>query len=309
MLTVRQMRYFEALATTGHFRRAAEMVHVSQPALSVQIAEMEQHLGCKLIERRRNASFLTADGERLLPEIREILARIAALEARARQARGPLEGRIRIGVIPTVAPYLLPTLVPVLRRQYPKAEIELKESVTDTIVEWLADGRLDVAIIALPIDRSGLVTRRLFADRFLIASSINETDVLVTPLAEDSIDSARLLLLEEGHCLRDQALDVCGLTAGRQALDFGATSMATLLQMVSQDLGLTLIPELAVKTEEQRNTLRIVPFSDRQPHRDIGIVWRRSAGRKRDVDALADAVLECAEALLPDDATLYRETA
>ncbi len=302
------MRYFDALATAGHFRRAAELVHVSQPALSVQIAEMEEQLGCKLVERRRNASFLTADGERLLPQIRDILSRIAALEAHARQARGPLEGRIRIGVIPTVAPYLLPTLVPVLRRHYPKVEIELKETVTDTVIEWLEDGRLDVAIVALPIDHIGLACRPLFADRFLVASSINETDVLVTPMAEDSIDTARLLLLEEGHCLRDQALDVCGLTVGRRPIDFGATSMATLLQMVSQDMGLTLIPELAVESEKQRNTLRIVPFSEPQPHRDIGLAWRRSAGRSQDVDALADAILECAAGLLPDDATLYRKT-
>jgi LysR family hydrogen peroxide-inducible transcriptional activator len=301
------MRYFEALATAGHFGRAAELVNVSQPALSVQIAEMEEHLGCKLVERRRGASFLTHDGERLLPEIRDILSRISVLETHARQARGLLEGRVRIGVIPTVAPYLVPLLVPILRRDFPKIEIELKETVTETVVDWLDKGRLDFAIVALPIDHGALQQRRLFADRFLVAGSLNETDVLVSPMAEDSIDAARLLLLEDGHCLRDQALDVCGLASGRQPVDFGATSMATLLQMVSQDMGLTLIPELAAATETQRNTLRVVPFAEPQPHRDIGLIWRRSAGRMQDVDALANAVMECAEKLLPPDATLYRE--
>jgi LysR family transcriptional regulator, hydrogen peroxide-inducible genes activator len=293
VLTFRQMRYFEALSSARHFGRAAQMVNVSQPALSAQIMEMEEHLGTRLVERNRSGIILTAKGAQVLQRIRTILAEVERLEQTARDSQGVLSGLIRIGIIPTVAPYLVPQLVPHLRGLYPEIEIELKEAVTDRLIADLSDGKLDAVIAALPIEADQLDTRLLFSDRFFMAMAQNETDVLSSPLMENQLDTERLLLLEEGHCLRDQALAVCGTAPKRNLVNVGATSMTTLLQMVSHDMGMTLIPEIAVSTEIARNNLRIVPFGDPAPAREIGLIWRRSSGRADDMAALAEAVIGC----------------
>ncbi len=295
MLTLRQMRYFDALATARHFGRAAELAHVSQPALSAQIMEMEEHLGVKLVERSRAGTFLTAIGEEVLAQVRSILADVDRLEESARQRPGTLEGRLRLGVIPTLAPYLVPQLIPYLRQRYPAIEIELKESLTDRLIADLGEGRLDAVVAALPIDAEGVVTRSLFSDRFFMAIADNDRTVLMSPLTEDQVDISQLLLLEEGHCLRDQALAVCNTAGKRQLTSFGATSMATLLQMVANGMGMTLIPEIAVPSEAARNAIRIVPFAAPEPARDVGLVWRRSNPRGRDMDALAEAIVACAQ--------------
>jgi LysR family transcriptional regulator, hydrogen peroxide-inducible genes activator len=295
MLTLRQMRYFEALASTRHFGRAAELVHISQPALSAQIMEMENTLGAKLVERTRSSTILTRKGEEVLTHVRSILSEVERLERSVRRNDGVLEGLVRIGIIPTVAPYLVPQFVPYLRRAYPNIEIELKEAVTSRLTSDLSEGRLDAVIAALPLEGDNIRTRALFTDRFFIAMAENGEDVLMSPLTEDEVDIDRLLLLEEGHCLRDQALAVCGANK-RSLVNFGATSMTTLLQMVSHDMGMTLIPEIAVATETMRNTLRIVPFADPQPSREIGLAWRRNNHRDIDMQALADAVLAASPA-------------
>lgn len=290
MLTLRQMRYFEALATTRHFGRAAELVHISQPALSAQIMEMEDYLGAKLVERARAQTILTRTGEEVLTHIRTILQEVDRLEQAARKDGGPLEGLVRIGIIPTVAPYLVPQFIPHLRAHYPSVEIELKEAVTDRLIADLSDGRLDAVIAALPLEAEGIETRPLLTDRFFMAIAENGDEVLMSPLTENEVNVDRLLLLEEGHCLRDQALAVC--SAGKRSLvNFGATSMATLLQMVSHDMGMTLIPEMAIATETSRNAIRIVPFAEPQPSRQIGLAWRRSHHRSKDMDALAKAII------------------
>ncbi len=298
MLTLRQMRYFEALASVLHFGKAAAMVNVSQPALSAQIMEMEDHLGIKLVERSRAGVLLTPKGLEALRRIRLILAEVERLEESARDRPGVLEGLIRIGIIPTVAPYLVPQLVPYLRASYPDVLIELKEAITDRLVADLMDGKLDAVIAALPVEAEHVETRPLFSDRFFMAMANNEAEILVSPLVENQVDTERLLLLEEGHCLRDQALAVCGTGAKRNLINVGATSMATLLQMVSHDMGMTLIPEIAVSTETARNNLRIVPFADPAPSREIGLVWRRSSGRADDMAALTEAVIACRLAAL-----------
>ena len=298
MLTIRQMRYFDALATTRHFGRAAEMVNVSQPALSAQIAEMERHLDVKVIERSRHGALLTRQGEALLPDIRAILLSVDALQDRARQATGVLEGRLRLGIIPTVAPYLVPKLIPMLRQRYQKLDVELRELLTTACVDDVRHGKLDCAIIALPHGDDSLQSCHLFEDRFLIASADDENTVLVSPMTEAQVDMDRLLLLEEGHCLRDQALAVCGSTAGRRVANYGATSMATLLQMVSHGMGITLIPEIAVKDEQLRSRMRIVPFAEPQPSRQIGLIWRNRSGREGDQKALAGVITDAAAALL-----------
>lgn len=299
MITIRQMRYFEALAATGHFGKAAELVNVSQPALSAQIAEMERQLDVKLVERSRAGAFLTPEGEELLPDIRDILQRTDRLPAKVKTGQGLLTGRLRLGVIPTVAPYLVPQLIPDARSRYPFLSIELKEMLTAGCLEDLRHGRLDCAIVALPASGDGFEQMELFKDRFLMASCEDENIILMSPMTEDNVDVERLLLLEEGHCLRDQALAVCGMSAGRRVANYGATSMATLLQMVSHGMGITLIPEIAVRDERSRNRMRIVPFAEPQPSRTIGMIWRSSSsGRRRDFEALAEIVREGATRLL-----------
>lgn len=298
MFSVRQMRYFDILATTLHFRKAAELARISQPALSAQIAEMEQRLGTPLFERTRRTVVLTDMGKRLLPRVRGILNGIRSLEELASQRRGILQGRLRLGIIPTIAPYLLPILIPELREAYPELTIKLREAVTSKLVEDLRLGDLDALIAALPIDSDGIVAKPLFRDRFLIATSSNDTDILTSPMTQESVALERLLLLEEGHCLRDQALAVCTSVKQRQLVNYGATSMTTLLQMVSHGMGLTLIPEIAVRTEASRNNVRILAFADPEPSREIGLIWRRQSERRDDFEALAATIVECGRRLL-----------
>lgn len=299
MLTIRQMRYFEALATAGHFGRAASLVSVSQPALSAQIAEMERILDVKLVERGRAGAFLTSQGRDLLPDVRAILDNIDRLQQRVKAGQGLLRGRLRLGIIPTVAPYLVPEFIPRVQSRYPDLNIELKESLTSSCLGDLKRGKLDCAIVALPVPGEGIESEFLFEDRFLIAGAEDESTILMSPMTEDNVDVERLLLLEEGHCLRDQALAVCGTAAGRRVANYGATSMATLLQMVSHGMGITLIPEMAVRDESSRNRMRIVPFAEPQPSRRIGLIWRSSASAKRrDFEALADVIRDSAAGLL-----------
>lgn len=304
MFSVRQMRYFDVLATTLHFRKAAEAARISQPALSAQIAEMETRLGMPLFERTRRNVVLTETGRRLLPKIRNILDEIRALDDFALEKRGILRGELRLGIIPTIAPYLLPVLIPDLRSSYPDLSMELREAVTSKLVEDLRLGELDVLLVALPIDHEGLHTEPLFRDRFLIATSSNDRDILASPLTQESVALERLLLLEEGHCLRDQALAVCGNVKQRQLVNYGATSLATLLQMVSHGMGLTLIPEIAVRTEATRSDVRIASFAAPEPAREIGLVWRKQSARKDDFEALAKAIARCSKELTLSESEL-----
>ena len=293
-LTLRQMRYFSALATEKHFGRAAEAVHVSQPALSAQIADMEHSLGVRLVERSRSGALLTRKGEEVLERVRAILEQVEQLSASTRGGASMLDGPVRIGIIPTVAPYLVPKLVPCLRERHPRMELELREAVTDRLILDLQEGKLDAVIAALPIQAEGLENVSLFFDRFYMAVANNNETILMSPMTETQVDADRLLLLEEGHCLRDQALSVCGTARKRSLVNFGATSMATLLQMVSHDMGMTLIPEMAIPTETARNDIRILPFADPAPSREIGLIWRRSSGRRNEMKLLAEAVASCA---------------
>ncbi len=286
MFTVRQMRYFEALATTLHFRKAAQLAHVSQPALSAQIAEMEAVAGAPLFERSQRQVIMTELGRQLYPGIKTVLRELHALEEISAQSRGLLQTRLRLGIIPTVAPYLVPVLIPLLRERHPSFRLQLRESITAKLLDELLAGEIDAIVAALPIDDERLAQRKLFDDRFLIATSTNDQTVLSSPMTQDNVALDRLLLLEEGHCMRDQALAVCSLPSQRQLVKYGATSMTTLLQMVSHGMGLTLIPEIAVRAEARSNHMRIVPFEGDQPKRKspcsggarvcVGRIFRRS---------------------------------
>ncbi|MCB4920480.1 hydrogen peroxide-inducible genes activator [Brucella intermedia] len=303
MFTVRQMRYFDALATTLHFRKAAELAHVSQPALSAQIAEMEALAGAPLFERSQRQVIMTELGKQLYPGIQTVLRELHSLEEIAAQSRGLLQTRLRLGIIPTVAPYLVPVLIPLLRERHPSFRLQLRESVTARLLDELHAGDIDAIVAALPIDDERLTQRKLFDDRFLIATSTNDQTVLASPMTQDNVALDRLLLLEEGHCMRDQALAVCSLPSQRQLVKYGATSMTTLLQMVSHGMGLTLIPEIAVRAEARSNHMRIVPFDGEQPKREVALFWRRQSMRRKDFNALADCIVESAQKLKvnPDD--------
>ncbi|MFD1199866.1 hydrogen peroxide-inducible genes activator [Brucella gallinifaecis] len=304
MFTIRQMRYFEALATTLHFRKAAELAHISQPALSSQIAEMEAAAGAPLFERSQRKVIMTELGRDLLPGIRTILKELHTLEEISAQSKGLLQTQLRLGIIPTVAPYLVPYLIPRLREQHPSFHLQLRESVTAKLLDELNAGEIDAIVAALPITDDRLAYLKLFDDRFLIATSSNDQTILSSPLTQDNAVLDRLLLLEEGHCMRDQALAVCSLPPQRQLVKYGATSMTTLLQMVSHGMGLTLIPEIAVRAELRSNHMRIVPFEGEQPKREIALFWRRQSKRRKDFQALAECIIESANHLFIDDMEL-----
>jgi len=304
MFTIRQMRYFDALASTLHFRKAAELAHISQPALSAQIAEMEAVSGASLFERSQRKVIMTELGRELLPGIRTILRELNALEEISAQSKGLLQTQLRLGIIPTVAPYLVPHLIPLLRERHPSFRLQLRESVTAKLLDELHAGEIDAIVAARPLVDDRLTHQKLFDDRFLIATSSNDQTILSSPMTQDNVALDRLLLLEEGHCMRDQALAVCSLPPQRQLVKYGATSMTTLLQMVSHGMGLTLIPEIAVRAEARNNQTRIVPFEGDQPKREIALFWRRQSKRRKDFQALADCIVESAGHLLIDDAEL-----
>ncbi|TGP48434.1 hydrogen peroxide-inducible genes activator [bacterium M00.F.Ca.ET.230.01.1.1] len=286
-ITVRQMLYFDALAQTLHFGRAARLAGVSQPALSAQIAEMEERLNCPLFERGGKTVRLTSEATALQPRIERILADIRDVETTARRGRPAMEGRFRLGIIPTVAPYLLPHALPELRRQYPTLQLELREAVTASLIDDAASGRLDAFIAALPLDHPGLVTEALFPDRFFLAVPAGDPAFASPPVPPESPALERLMLLEEGHCLREQALAVCGNVRPVAMASYGATSLTTLLQMVAHGLGVTLVPEMAASAAGVMPDLRIVPFQEPMPQRLICMAWRRNRARQDECVELA----------------------
>jgi LysR family hydrogen peroxide-inducible transcriptional activator len=291
-ITLRQLQYFEALAQTLHFGRAAELVGISQPALSSQIAEMERHLGFRLFERGRGVVHLTEEAAAYRQRIEQILGGVRDLETAALKERMALEGRFRLGIIPTVAPYLLPPLLSRLGREFPGLRIEIREAVTTAIHEDTLSGRLDAMIAAGPFDDPALASQLLFEDAFLLAVPAADRDSVQVPVRPESLIFERLMLLEEGHCLRDHALAICGTVKPVSMSSFGATSLTTLLQMVGHGLGVTLVPAIAATAAAVPPDVAIVPFCNPAPSRTIGLAWRRSSHRGRDHLLLAGAIRE-----------------
>jgi len=273
-VTLRQLRYFTALAETGSFGRAAEAVHVSQPALSQQIKEMEAQLGLRLVERQPRGAVLTPAGHELLAHARAVLGEMARLEQSARWREG-LGGRLSLGVIPTVAPYLLPVALPLIRSRNLRLELRIHESKTERVLDALEDGHLDAAVIALPAGRAGLLEAPLFTDHFLLAGNAATLAGQGAALSPKALDPERLLLLEEGHCLADQALEVCALRRADTRVDLGASSLATLAGLVAEGFGLTFLPEIAVASESAAAPkLALRRFAEPQPARTIALVRR-----------------------------------
>ena len=294
-LTLRQLRYVEALARHGHFGRAAEACAVSQPALSMQVRDLETALGAPLFERGTRHVRTTGFGEDFVARARDILRSVDELEDMARAARDRLAGRLRIGVIPTVAPYLLPRLVGDLTRLYDGLDLHIRETLTPNLIRELSEGRLDTAIVALPVSEPAFVEVALFSEEFVLVRADGDAGRPV-PNAE-SLRQMRLLLLEEGHCFRDQALSFCNMTSAlpRELLD--GSSLSTLVQMVGAGIGVTLIPEMAVGVETRSAPVSIARFEPPRPSRTIGMIWRRTSPLAPQLNQIADVVRRASETL------------
>jgi LysR family hydrogen peroxide-inducible transcriptional activator len=293
--TLRQLRYFDALARHGHFGRAAEACSVSQPALSVQIKDLEEALGADLFERSARQLRLSAFGEEFLLRVRDILRSVDELGDLARAHRHQLVGRLRIGVIPTVAPYLLPAMISSLTRANADLDIHVRETVTPKLIQELSDGRLDTAIVALPISEPQMDETPLFKESFVLVRPLEDEGKPVP--GKDMLREMRLLLLEEGHCFREQALSFCdmGTVRPREILD--GSSLTTLVQMVGAGIGVTLIPEIAMSVEMRSAAVSIARFHEPQPSRTIGMIWRKTSPIARQLTEVADLVRSAADGL------------
>lgn len=294
-LTFKQLRYFEALARHGHFGRAADACAISQPALSMQIRELESELGAALFERGARQVRLTGFGEAFALRVRDILRSVDELQDLARVSLDGLVGRLRLGVIPTVAPYLLPAIIGNLTRTYPGLDLHVRETVTGKLIGELAEGRIDAAIVALPVSEPSFAEVALFAEDFVLVRPGEDAGKPV-PNGE-TLSKMRLLLLEEGHCFRDQALSFCNRHSAlpRELLD--GSSLSTLVQMVSAGIGVTLIPEMAVTVETRSAQVCVARFDHPKPSRTIGMIWRKTSPLAHQLLQISEVVRRSAAAL------------
>lgn len=299
-LTLKQLRYFDAVAREKHFGRAADACAVTQPALSMQIQELEAMLGVSLLERTRSGVTLTKTGEVVYQRAIKILKDARDLVDVAKHAERVLTGPLNFGVIPSVAPYLLPPVLPALKDEFPELQLRIRETQTATLMEELSKGRVDVVLLALPVDEPDIETMELFEDFFLLALPEGKQldgHVRATP---DMIENDRLLLLEEGHCLRDQALTFCGLQQVQSVNAFGASSLSTVVEMVSAGLGITLLPEICRPVETRGRALSLLQFMDPEPSRTLGLAWRATSPRKQDFIEIGRLLLQVTQGLRRD---------
>ena len=289
---MKQLRYFDAHARNGHFGRAAAECAVSQPALSMQIKELEGALAAPLVERGARPMRLTTLGEEFAERAHDILRAVDELEALARARGRPLLGRLRIGVIPTIAPYLLPDVITALQQRYPGLDLRPREAVTQNLIEDLAAGRLDTALVALPISEGGLIEMPLLEEEFILVRPASEAGSPV-PSAE-GLRAMRLLLLVEGHCFRDQALAYCAVDNKPPRDLMEGSSLSTLVQMVGAGIGVTLVPEMALPVETRSARVTLQRLGEPRPTRTIGMVWRRSSPLSDDLREVGSVVREAA---------------
>jgi LysR family hydrogen peroxide-inducible transcriptional activator len=295
-LTLRQLQYAVAVAQARSFRRAAEQCHVSQPSLSAQIAELEAALGLRLFERDRRRVLLTPAGEALIERARRVLLDVGDMLEAVRRHGDPLAGTLRIGVIPTLGPYLLPEVDPALRAAFPRLSLVWVEDKTDVLVAQVQRGELDAALLALEADLGDLEHAPVGRDRFLLAAPSDHALARARgPARVHDLRGQHVLLLDEGHCLRDQALDLCG-KAGAEEIGFRATSLSTLAQMAATGSAVTLLPEIALDVENRRGQLAIRPFCEPAPYRTIVLAWRKSSSLRDPLTALAAAAAQAFDA-------------
>jgi len=292
-LKLKDLRYLVAVADQRHFGRAAARCFVSQPTLSAQLKKLEQSLGVQLIERAPNNVSLTAAGEEIVARARRIIEASDEVVTLARTQRDPLAGRLRVALLPTIGPYLLPRVAPAIKRALPRLELRLYEYQTALMLEKLHGGELDVGILALPVELPGLACRELYREPFTVALPERHRLASRETLRVADLKDETLLLLEDGHCLRDQALEVCSRVGLKDAQDFRATSLETLRQMVATGAGVTLLPELAGRGA-YRSARGVVlrPFARPAPQRQVGALWRKSSARLAAIEALGDVIAE-----------------
>lgn len=283
MVTLRQLQYLLALEKTKNFVKASEMCHVTQPTLSMQIQQLEERLNAKLIERGSRGVILTPLGESVIQKAQGIMQGVSDIEELCRLSHEPLVSDLTMGVIPTVAPYYLPKILPQLHKSFPKLEIYLKEDQTEKLLVQLQNGHIDVALLALPVDDS-FAQKVLYKEDFVVAMPNDHALAKKEEITIEDLTDVNLMLLEEGHCLRDQALEVCQIAGqGFDGADFRATSLETLKHMVASGLGVTLLPVHAV---DENASYAVRRFSSPAPVREIGLAWRRTSVRKVEMDIL-----------------------
>jgi LysR family hydrogen peroxide-inducible transcriptional activator len=287
-ISIRHLRYFESLAQHRHFGRAADACAISQPALSLQIKELEGIIGAPLVERGARQIRLTGLGEDFAARARAILQSVDELADLGRASDGPISGRLRIGVIPTIAPYLLPRVIKELTARFPGIDLRPREAVTKKLIEDLLEGRLDTAIVALPVSEPALAEQPLFDEEFVLVRPFDEAGKPVP--SSEKLREMRLLLLEEGHCFRDQALSFCKLTSAPPRDLMEGSTLATLVQMVGAGIGVTLIPQMAVPVETRSARVSIARLATPRPSRTIGMVWRRTNPLSGQLRHLAETV-------------------
>jgi LysR family hydrogen peroxide-inducible transcriptional activator len=298
-MNLRALQYFVKLADLRHFSKAADACFVSQPTLSTQIRKLEDELGVQLVERSPKNIMLTPVGEEIADRARLVLSDIDQIRAVARRSGNPAQGVLRLGLFPTLAPYFLPHVVPGIRERYPHLTLQLAEEKTETILNMLRQGGLDAGLLALPIHRDGLELETLFDEPFVVALPANHPLADKKVISLSDLENAELLLLEEGHCLREHALEVCALAGAHERVDFHATSMETLRQMVAAGVGVTLMPLLSVKPPiaETENVV-IRRFADPAPSRTIALAWRSSSALSAFLVELADSLKQLPPRLL-----------
>lgn len=285
-MNIRDLQYFLAVAELGHFGQAAGQCHVSQPTLSGQIKKLEEELEVRLLERTNRRVLLTETGERIARSARRILREVDTIHDVAVSSRDPLAGRFRLGAFPTLSTYVFPNLVPKVKKSLPDLRLILIEEKTAVLVEKLKRGDIDAALLALPVRDDFLVSRRLFDDEFLLAVPAEHELANGKAVDQKDLKNHSLLLLEEGHCLRDQALEVCQLNDIAEEPDFRATGLETLRQMVKAGTGITFMPRIAIQPGE--GGIEYVPFSEPAPHRTVGLVWRKTTARQQVIDRLVE---------------------
>lgn len=289
-MNLRDLHYLVTVAETLHFGKAALLCHVSQPTLSMQLKKLEDELGVQLFERTNKQVMLTPIGSAMVARARHVLAEIAQMKQLAATAHDPLAGELRLGLFPTLAPYLLPGLMPPLKSAFPKLELLLVEEKTPTLIAQLEAGQIDVALLAMPVDSDALAHAPLFVEPFLLAVAATHPLAKRKSVRLEDMRDQSVLLLEDGHCLRDQALEVCHMLGIGETNHFRATSLETLRHMVASSRSVTLMPKLA--TQDGNAALRYIPFASSAPARHIGLYWRRSCARATLFAAMAQRIGE-----------------
>jgi len=288
-MTLQELRYLVALADKGHFVRAAEACNVGQPTLSTQFKKLELYLGVTLFERNKHQLRPTPVGEQIIEQARIALEVVGKIKEIARRSHDPMDGPLRLGVIPTLGPYLIPHLLPEIRATFPQLHLFLREDLTSALLERLRQGRLDALLLALPVRGEDVQVMELFREAFVVALPASHTLLARRRITESQLLGENVLLLEEGHCMRDQALAICGAQPSDQREELKATSIETLRQMVAAGVGCTLLPMLASLPgtgSVQNEMVQIRPFAAPEPTRTIGLVWRHHFPREATIRAL-----------------------